>query len=125
MTAAFAISAALANQAGKRGTFIDVSMLGSVMTAMGFVVSNYLNADRHPRPMGNENITGSPSGTFRTGSGLINIAANKQEQFEAVCRVAELGELRDNPKFVTREARLEKSLRAHQHSQSSAFVSHD
>ena len=33
--------------------------------------------------MGNDNVTASPSGTFRTGDGLLNIAANKQEQFEA------------------------------------------
>ena len=37
--------------------------------------------------MGNENVTAAPSGTFKTGDGLLNIAANKQAQFEAVCRV--------------------------------------
>jgi len=107
MTAAFAISAALANQDGKRGAFVDVSMLEAVLTTMGFIVSNYLNANQPPQPMGNDNFTGSPSGTFRTGSGLINIAANKQEQFEALCRVVELGELCDNPKFAMRQARLD------------------
>ena len=30
-------------------------------------------------------MTASPSGTFRTGDGLLNIAANKQEQFETLC----------------------------------------
>ena len=34
--------------------------------------------------MGNENMTAAPSGTFRTGDGLLNIAANKQEQFVAL-----------------------------------------
>ena len=29
--------------------------------------------------MGNENFTSAPSGTFQTGEGLLNIAANKQE----------------------------------------------
>jgi formyl-CoA transferase len=107
MTAAFGISAALAKQEGTRGTFIDVSMLESVMCTMGFQISNYFNANHEPQAMGNENFTGSPSGTFRTGSGQINIAANKQEQFEATCQVLGLNELCENPKFATREARLE------------------
>jgi crotonobetainyl-CoA:carnitine CoA-transferase CaiB-like acyl-CoA transferase len=107
MTAAFAISAALAKQDGKRGTFIDVSMLESVMCTMGFQISNYFNANQEPQPMGNENFSSSPSGTFRTGSGQINIAANKQEQFEATCQVLDLNELCENPKFATRESRLE------------------
>ena len=107
LTAAFAISAALAKQDGKRGTLIDVSMLESVMCTMGFQISNYFNANQEPQAMGNENFTSSPSGTFRTGSGQINIAANKQEQFEATCEVLGLNELLDNPKFATREARME------------------
>jgi len=107
LTAAFAIAAALAKQDGKRGTFIDVSMLESVMCTMGFQISNYFNANQEPQPMGNENFSSSPSGTFKTSSGQMNIAANKQEQFEATCQVLGLNDLLENPKFATREARLE------------------
>ena len=107
LTAAFAIAAALAKQDGKRGTFIDVSMLESVMCTMGFQISNYFNANQEPQPMGNENFSSSPSGTFKTSSGQMNIAANKQEQFEAICQVLGLNDLLENPKFATREARLE------------------
>jgi formyl-CoA transferase len=56
--------------------------------------------------MGNENITASPSGAFRTGEGLLNIAANKQEQFEALLRVIGREELAHDPRFVHREGRL-------------------
>ena len=107
MTAAFAISSALANRNDKRGCFIDVSMLEAVMATMGWVVSNYLVAGNTPEPMGNNNFTASPSGTFRTGEGLINIAANKQEQFEAVCRVIARSDLIDDPRFAERQSRLE------------------
>ena len=107
LTAAFAIAAALAKQDGKRGTFIDVSMLESVMCTMGFQISNYFNANQEPQPMGNENFSSSPSGTFKTSSGQMNIAANKQEQFEAICQVLGLNDLLENPKFSTREARLD------------------
>lgn len=106
MTAAFAVAACLAKPKAERGAFIDVSMLESVIATMGWVVSNYLMTDAPPRPMGNDNFTASPSGTFRTGDGLLNIAANKQEQFEAVCRVVGRPDLINDPRFAERQARL-------------------
>jgi crotonobetainyl-CoA:carnitine CoA-transferase CaiB-like acyl-CoA transferase len=110
MTAAFAVAAALASRARDphaAGCFIDVSMLESVIATMGWVVSNYLIAGKEPAPLGNENFTAAPSGTFRTGQGLLNIAANKQEQFEGVCTVLGLDALRSDPRFAERQARLE------------------
>ena len=107
MTAAFAVAAALAKPRPGRGTFIDVSMLDSVLSTMGWVVSNYLIAGKAPVPMGNDNFTASPSGSFRTADAPINIAANKQEQFEAVCRVIGRPELIEDPRFSVRQARLD------------------
>jgi crotonobetainyl-CoA:carnitine CoA-transferase CaiB-like acyl-CoA transferase len=86
--------------------FIDVSMLEAVMATMGWAVSNYLIAGREPQPLGNDNVTASPSGTFKTGEGLLNIAANKQEQWEAVCQVLGHPEWTGDPRFVDRHARL-------------------
>lgn len=106
MTAAFAICAALMRRERLgEGTFIDVSMLDSALSAMGWVVSNYLIAGQPPRPMGNENFTAAPSGTFRTGEGLLNIAANKQEQFITLLEVLGLTQLGADPRFAQREAR--------------------
>ena len=107
ITAAFAVAAALAQKDRTSGTFIDVSMLEAVMATMGWAVSNFLVAGREPKPMGNENVTAAPSGTFRTGDGLLNIAANKQEQFEAVCRVVGRPSLATDTRFVERQSRLQ------------------
>jgi CoA:oxalate CoA-transferase len=107
ITAAFAVAAALADRSREDGTFIDVSMLEAVMSTMGWAVSNHLVAGREPKPMGNENVTASPSGTFRTGDGLLNIAANKQEQFEAVCHVVGRPELIQDGRFSERQSRLQ------------------
>src|SRR5262249_18084073 len=63
MTAAFAIAAALASRDRSEGCFIDVSMLEAAIATMGWAVSNHLIAGRAPTPMGNENVTASPSGT--------------------------------------------------------------
>jgi crotonobetainyl-CoA:carnitine CoA-transferase CaiB-like acyl-CoA transferase len=106
MTAAFAISSALVRRnASGEGAFIDVSMLDSALTAMGWAVSNYLIAGVEPRPHGNDNFTAAPSGAFRAKDGLINIAANKQEQFEALVAAVGRPELATDPRFAERESR--------------------
>ena len=105
LTAAFTITAALADPS-RRGCLIDVSMLESVISTMGWVVSNYLVTGKRPEPAGNDNFTASPSGTFQTGDGLINIAANKQEQFEALCRIVEREDIIADKRFSDRQSRL-------------------
>lgn len=111
LTAAFAIAAALVRCARTgRGDYIDVSMLEATLVTMGWQVSNWLIAGIEPQAMGNENMTAAPSGTFRTGDGLLNIAANKQEQFEALTRLIGRPELADDPRFAGREARKRNRL---------------
>ena len=106
ITAAFAIAAALfRRERSGEGEMIDVSMLESTLVAMGWAVSNWLIAGVKAEPMGNENMTASPSGAFHTGDGLLNIAANKQEQFETLCRLIGRDELMVDPRFAGREDR--------------------
>lgn len=106
LTAALAVAAALVDRERTEGCFIDVSMLEASLATMGWAVSNFLVAEQEPVPFGNENITASPSGAFRTRDGLLNIAANKQEQFEALCRVVGRPDLASDPRFAERQARL-------------------
>jgi CoA:oxalate CoA-transferase len=106
ITAAYAITAALfRRERTGTGEFIDVSMLESTLVAMGWQVSNWLIAGVRPQPLGNENMTASPSGTFCTGDGLLNIAANQQQQFESLCRLIGRPALATDPRFAGREDR--------------------
>ena len=106
LAAAFAVAAALVDQrATGRGRFIDVSLLEATLAGMGWVVSNYLNAGAVPEPMGNENVTAAPSGTFRTPTGPLNIAANEQRQFETLCDLIGRPDLKADPRFADRQAR--------------------
>jgi CoA:oxalate CoA-transferase len=106
ITAAFAIASALMRRMQtNEGAFIDVSMLDSALASMGWVISNYLIAGQKPIPMGNDNFTAAPSGTFKTGNGLLNIAANKQEQFEALAKVIGREDLISDSRFAAREDR--------------------
>ncbi|QPH54222.1 CaiB/BaiF CoA transferase family protein [Pontivivens ytuae] len=103
MTAAFAIAAKLAEE--PRGGVLDISMTEAVISSMGWVVSNHLLAGTDPQPVGNENPTSAPSGCFATADMPINIAANRDEQWEALARHLGLPELIERPDYATREHR--------------------
>ncbi|MDE3033935.1 MAG: CoA transferase, partial [Acidobacteriota bacterium] len=106
LNAAFAVMAALFHRERTgEGQFIDVALLDSIMPLMGWVAANLLIGGQQPALMGNDNFTAAPSGTFRTQDGHINIAANKQEQWEAVCDVLEVPELKTDPRFQERDTR--------------------
>ncbi|PBC02229.1 CoA transferase [Mesorhizobium sp. WSM3860] len=108
LVGAFAVAAALVRQkTSGEGAFLDVSMLECTLSALGWPVSNYLTAGVEPQAMGNENMTAAPSGAFRTGEGLLNIAANKQEQFVILCGLIGRPELASDPRFAERETRKE------------------
>jgi formyl-CoA transferase len=109
LTAAMAICAAL--NAEERGAFIDVSMLEAVLATMGWVVSNWLVGGVAPAPQGNENPTSAPSGTFQCADAPINIAANKDEQWQALARHLGREDLLEAPAFATREDRKKNRFR--------------
>jgi formyl-CoA transferase len=106
LTAAMAICAAVAGRKENKAQFIDVSMLEATLATMGWVVSNHLVAGIEPEPLGNENFTAAPSGTFETGDGLLNISANKQQQFESLCGLLGREDLLGHPDYGEREERL-------------------
>ncbi len=109
LTAAMAITAAL--NAPERGCVIDISMLEAVLATMGWVVSNHLIGGVTPRREGNENPTSAPSGAFQCADALINIAANKDEQWDALATHLSRTDLLENPRYRTREDRKTNRLR--------------
>ena len=106
LNAAFAILAALFHRERTgQGQFIDIALLDSIMPLMGWVVANLLIGKQPPSLLGNDNFTAAPSGTFNTKDGYINIAANKQEQWESLADLLGLSELKSDPRFQQRDAR--------------------
>jgi crotonobetainyl-CoA:carnitine CoA-transferase CaiB-like acyl-CoA transferase len=106
LNAAFAIMAALYHRERTgEGQFIDVALLDAIMPLMGWVAANLLIGGQQPQLLGNDNMTAAPSGTFVTKDGYINIAANKQEQWEAVADELGVPELKTDPRFQKRDAR--------------------
>jgi CoA:oxalate CoA-transferase len=106
LNAAFAVLAALFHRERTgEGQFIDVALLDSIMPLAGWVAANLLIGKQQPVLMGNDNFTAAPSGTFVTKDGYINIAANKQEQWDAVADLLGVPELRTDPRFQERDSR--------------------
>ncbi|HUX03892.1 MAG TPA: CoA transferase [Acidimicrobiales bacterium] len=104
--ATMAICAALARRITDRtGCFLDVSMLETAITALGWVLSEQLIAGHRATQHGNDNASSSPSGTFQTGDGPINISTNTQVQFASLCRTLGCPELIEDPRFITRGER--------------------
>jgi len=68
---------------------------------MGWVISNYPISGVTPQANENENVTSAPSGAFQAVDGLLNIAANKDEQWALLDRE----DLLKVPEFATRENR--------------------
>jgi crotonobetainyl-CoA:carnitine CoA-transferase CaiB-like acyl-CoA transferase len=106
LNAAFATMVALFHRERTgQGQFIDVALLDSVMPLLGWVAANLLMGNQPPALLGNDNFTAAPSGVFATRDGALNIAANKQEQWEAVADVLGIPELKTDPRFQERDTR--------------------
>jgi CoA:oxalate CoA-transferase len=106
LNAAFAILAALFyRERTGEGQFIDIALLDSIMPLMGWVAANLLIGKQQPVLMGNDNFTAAPSGTFPTKDGYINIAANRQEQWESLADILDLSVLKTDARFQLRDAR--------------------
>ncbi len=106
LNAAFAIIAALFHRERTgEGQFIDVALLDSIMPLLGWVVANLMLGGQQPELLGNDNFTAAPSGTFKTLDGYINIAANKQEQWETLADLLGLSHLKEDPRFKERDIR--------------------
>ncbi|MGA2297143.1 MAG: CoA transferase [FCB group bacterium] len=106
LNAAFAIMSAIYyREKTGEGQFIDIALLDSIMPLMGWVAANLLIGGQEPQLLGNDNFTAAPSGTFKTKDGYINIAANKQEQWEAVADLLGVPELKEDTRFKERDAR--------------------
>ena len=106
LTAAFAIMGALFyRERNGEGQLIDIALLDSIMPLMGWIVSNLKIGGQEPQLLGNDNFTAAPSGTFVTKNGYINIAANKQEQWESLLDILGIPELKEDSRFKERDVR--------------------
>ena len=112
MMASYAILGAL--YAVKRegvGRYIDVSMQGSLLAALGPRMGQALHAGVAARRIGNENPMRVPSHAYLTADGhWLTIQVNSQRHWAPFCRALEQEAWVDDPRFATMRTRAENRI---------------
>ena len=88
------------------GQRVDVSLLGSTLSAMVNQTGAYVGAEVVPRAMGNAHPSISPYETFDTGDRMLALAVGNDAQFRKCVDVLGVPELADDPRFATNPQRV-------------------
>jgi formyl-CoA transferase len=107
MFASSAILAALrARGRTGEGQLVDVSLLDASVALLTNVASNYLVGREAPRRLGNAHPNIAPYEAFRAHDRWFALAAANQRQWAILCGVIGRGDLEDDPRFTTNQARV-------------------
>jgi crotonobetainyl-CoA:carnitine CoA-transferase CaiB-like acyl-CoA transferase len=100
------ILAALAErQRSGRGQRVEVSLLGSTLSALVNQAQAVVGASASPHPMGNAHPSIAPYETFPTAEGVLALAVGNDRQFAALCGALDL-DLHEDPRFATNPSRV-------------------
>jgi itaconate CoA-transferase len=90
-----------------RGQFIDISMLDSIVSWLGYFPHHYWHAGEEPARVGMRHHYVTPYGPYLAGDGeYVNLAVASASDWETFCRqVIEKPELLADPRFATVEGR--------------------
>ena len=100
------------------GQFIDVSMLDSIVSWLGYFPHHYWHAGEEPARVGMRHHYVTPYGPYLAGDGeYVNLAVASASDWEVFCRkVIEKPEMLEDPRFASVEGRrknrsvLEKTI---------------
>ncbi|MBI3693825.1 MAG: CoA transferase [Acidobacteria bacterium] len=108
MFAAMGILIALhARERSGAGQLVDVSMLDSMISAMGSNFANYLGSGVIPGPMGTAFKAIVPYRTFGTADRDIAIAVASDKLWEAFCRAIDRPDLAEDPRYASNALRVQ------------------
>ncbi|WP_318509492.1 CoA transferase [Bacillus sp. T3] len=104
--AAYSIVASIlkVNQTGK-GTYIDASMLGSVLGISALQTSEFFGNGVAPKRLGSAHPRNAPYQAFAAADKPFVIAAGNDKLWFQVCEATNLGELFEDPRFVSQPLR--------------------
>ncbi|WP_338448896.1 CoA transferase [Niallia oryzisoli] len=104
--AAFTIVASVlkVKEAGK-GSYIDCSMLGSVLGISALQTSEYYGKGEPPKRLGTAHPRNAPYQAFESSDKPFVIAAGNDKLWYQVCEATNLKELYEDPRFLTQTMR--------------------
>jgi crotonobetainyl-CoA:carnitine CoA-transferase CaiB-like acyl-CoA transferase len=102
------LSALNARHATGEGQFVDMALFDSQLTWSSHIASDYLNAGKPPRRLGNTHASIVPYQAFRASDGYVIIAAGSEALWKKVCAVLGIERtLGADPRFATNGLRNE------------------
>ena len=105
--AVVAILAALVKreQTGK-GEVIDVSLLDSMVTLLGYLAGRFFMTGEPPSPVGSGHQSIVPYGAYKASDGYLIIATLTESFWPKLCAALGLGRMATNPRLSTNAQRL-------------------
>ncbi len=97
--------ALLEREASGEGQWVHTSLLEAQIMMMDLQAARYLIAGEVPVQEGNNHPTNTPTGTFPTSDGLINIQSSPDHLFKRMCDTMGAPEIYENPGYATNESR--------------------
>lgn len=93
---------------GQGGAVIDISLMAAALAMMSGSYTRYAASGNVPQRQGNQNASLAPAGAFKTSDGrYLSIAVLRDEHWIKLCAAMDLGDLADDPRFVTNALRVE------------------
>jgi crotonobetainyl-CoA:carnitine CoA-transferase CaiB-like acyl-CoA transferase len=89
-----------------RGQRVEVNLLSSLISALVNQASAYASAGVIPQILGSAHPSISPYAVFEVADGGFALAVGNDHQFAALCRVAGVPKLSEDPRFSTNPARV-------------------
>lgn len=89
----------------KKGQFLDISILDSLITSLEMGLASYSVTGCAPERKGNAGISISPYDTFRCKDGYVAIGVSTNQQWENFCHAIHRPELISNPRYDTNQKR--------------------
>jgi formyl-CoA transferase len=117
-TGAFASSGVLAaliqRERTGEGAYVEVALLDTAISQMGYLAQNYWCTGETPRRMGTAHPAMSPYQAFATADGHMMVGVGNDAQWRRLCAAAALDHLAEDPRFATnaeRVAHFEETVR--------------
>lgn len=92
-----------------KGAHIELTLLDTAISLMGYLAQNYWLAGALPVPMGSGHASLAPYQAFHASDGDLMIGAGNDAQWRKLCDVLGRSEYADDPLYSTNAARVENS----------------
>lgn len=89
-----------------KGSHVELCLLDTAMSLLGYLAQNYWTTGRPPERMGTAHPSLAPYQAFRASDGSLMVGAGNDAQWQRLCNTLGLREFAKDPRFATNEARV-------------------